>query len=162
MPAFYDAIAARTITCEVIDPAHAGPHHRGSLIDRPTMERRMTDPKQIAERYIALWNETDPAARRTRLADDWASDATYVDPMARVRGASEIDALIGGVHERFPNFSFKLIGKPDGHGEHIRFSWSLGPGDFVDAPIEGTDFAVIDASGRIAAVTGFIDRVPPM
>jgi len=122
----------------------------------------MTDPKQIAERYIALWNETDPAVRRTRLAEDWAGNATYVDPMARVRGAAEIDALIGGVQERFPNFSFKLIGKPNGHGENIRFSWSLGPGDFVDAPIEGTDFAVIDGDGRIAAVTGFLDRVPPM
>ena len=121
----------------------------------------MTDAKQIAERYIALWNETDPAVRKQLLAQDWADDATYVDPMMAGRGATEIDGLIDGVRQRFPNFSFRLIGKPDGHGEHVRFSWSLGPGDFADAPIEGTDIAVV-RDGRIEAVTGFLDKVPAM
>ena len=121
----------------------------------------MTEPKQIAERYIALWNEPDAAVRQQLLAQDWAHGASYVDPMMAGKGAAEIDALIGGVHKQFPNFSFKLIGKPDGHGDNIRFSWSLGPGDFVDAPIEGTDFAVVK-DGRIAAVTGFLDKVPAM
>jgi hypothetical protein len=99
--------------------------------------------------------------RKDLLAHDWTDDATYVDPMMAGHSPAEIDGLIGGVHARFPSFSFKLTGKPDGHGEHIRFSWSLGPGDFVDAPIEGTDFVQV-RDGRIAAVTGFLDRVPPM
>jgi hypothetical protein len=30
-----------------------------------------------------------------------------------------------------------------------------------EAPIEGTDFAVLK-DGRIASVTGFLDKVPPM
>ena len=121
----------------------------------------MTDPKQIAERYIAMWNEADTGVRQELLAQDWAADATYADPLMSGRGAAEIDGLVGGVHARFPNFSFKLIGKPDGHGEHIRFSWTLGPGDFVDAPIEGTDIVTV-RDGRIQSVTGFLDRVPPM
>jgi hypothetical protein len=124
------------------------------------MEFEMTDAKQIAERYIVLWNEPDAAVRQQLFAQDWTPTATYVDPMMAGTGPADIDALFGGVHQRFPNFSFKLIGKPDGHGENIRFSWSLGPGDYVDAPIEGTDFAVVK-DGRIAAVTGFLDRVPP-
>ena len=119
----------------------------------------MTDATTIAERYIALWNEPDPAVRKELLAQDWADAATYADPIMAGRGLAEIDGLIGGVQQRFPNFSFRLIGKPDGHGEYVRFSWSLGPGDFVDAPIEGTDFAVV-RDGRIAAVTGFLDKVP--
>ena len=119
----------------------------------------MTDPRLIAERYVALWNETDPAVRQTLLADDWADGATYVDPMMEAHGASEIDGLIAGVQTRFPNFSFTLIGRPDGHGEHVRFSWTLGPGDYVDAPIQGTDYAVV-RDGRIQAVTGFLDRIP--
>ena len=121
----------------------------------------MTEPKQIAERYIALWNEPDAAVRQQLLAQDWIDGASYVDPMMAGKGVAEIDALIGGVHKQFPNFSFKLIGKPDGHGDNIRFSWSLGPGDFVDAPIEGTDFVRL-ADGKLAAVTGFLDKVPPM
>ena len=39
----------------------------------------MTDPKLIADRYIALWNETDPAVRRRLLAEDWLEQASYVD-----------------------------------------------------------------------------------
>jgi hypothetical protein len=125
------------------------------------MEFKMTDPKQIAERYIALWNEADAGVRQELLAQDWADDATYVDPVMSGRGAAEIDSLVDGVHARFPSFSFTLIGKPDGHGEHVRFSWTLGPGDFVDAPIEGTDIITV-RDGRIQSVTGFLDRVPPM
>jgi hypothetical protein len=121
----------------------------------------MTDAQSIADRYIALWNEPDPTVRRQLLSQHWMEDARYVDPLMAGQGATEIDALIGGVQKQFPNFSFRLIGKPDGHGENIRFSWSLGPGDVVDAPIEGTDFAVV-RDGRIAAVTGFLDKVPAM
>jgi hypothetical protein len=121
----------------------------------------MTDAKLIADRYIALWNEPDPAVRRRLLAEDWAEEASYVDPMMAGRGAADIDTLIAGVQKQFPDFSFRLTGKPDGYGENIRFSWALGPGDYVDAPIEGTDFARLE-NGRIAAVTGFLDRVPAM
>ncbi|HVX82014.1 MAG TPA: nuclear transport factor 2 family protein [Devosiaceae bacterium] len=121
----------------------------------------MTDHALIADRYIALWNETDSNVRRSLLASHWSSDARYVDPLMAGKGPDEIDALIAGVQKQFPNFSFRLTGKPDGHGNHMRFSWSLGPGDFVDAPIEGTDFVEL-ADGRIRSVTGFLDRVPQM
>ena len=120
----------------------------------------MTDATEIANRYIALWNEKDGAVRQSLLAKHWAADATYVDPMMAGSGAGEIDALIGGVQARFPAFSFRLIRKPDGYGDQIRFSWGLGPED-DDSPIEGTDFVVIK-DGRIQSVSGFLDRVPPM
>ncbi len=58
-------------------------------------------------------------------------------------GRDGIDALIAGVQQRFPDFKFTLIGEPNGYGEHVRFSWGLGP-DGVDSPIKGTDFAVLE------------------
>ena len=121
----------------------------------------MTDPRQIAERYIALWNEADTGTRRELFVQDWAADATYVDPLMAGSGTAEIDGLVAGVKARFPSFAFRLIGNPDGHGDHIRFSWTLGPGDFVDAPIEGTDIVLL-REGRIQSVTGFLDRMPQM
>ena len=120
----------------------------------------MTNAAEIADRYIALWNERDGGVRQSLLARHWAGDATYVDPMMSGRGTAEIDRLIGGVQTRFPHFAFRLTGKPDGYGDHVRFSWALGPED-DDAPIEGTDFLVI-REGRIQSVSGFLDRVPPM
>jgi hypothetical protein len=63
--------------------------------DHQQMEQEMTDPAQIADRYIAVWNETDPARRRTLLADGWTKNATYVDPLAAGEGHEQIGALIG-------------------------------------------------------------------
>lgn len=118
----------------------------------------MTNPFDIAETYIAAWNETDAAARRAMIADTWTADATYIDPLAAVAGHEGVDGLIAGVQERFPDFRFALIGEPDGHGEHVRFSWGLGP-DGAEAPIKGTDYVRVEG-GRLKSVTGFLDQVP--
>ena len=118
----------------------------------------MTDAQTIAERYIALWNERDATRRGEMLRAGWSGDARYADPLASVRGTAEISALIGGVQQRFPEFSFALIGKVDGFGDNVRFSWGLGPNG-ADAPIKGTDFASL-RDGKIESVTGFLDQVP--
>jgi hypothetical protein len=119
----------------------------------------MTDIQTIARRYIDLWNERAPARRREILAADWARDARYVDPLMSGAGHDGVDALIAGVQQRFPDFRFTLIGEPNGYGDHVRFSWGLGP-DGADSPIKGTDFAEL-SDGRIRSITGFLDQVPP-
>ena len=118
----------------------------------------MTDARTVAISYIDLWNERIPARRREILAACWASDARYVDPLMSGDGHDGVDALISGVQQRFPDFKFKLIGEPNGYGDHVRFCWGLGP-DGVDSPIKGTDFAVL-SDGRIRSITGFLDQVP--
>lgn len=118
----------------------------------------MTDVKTIARRYIELWNEKTASRRREMLASDWTADARYVDPLMSGDGADGVDALIAGVQQRFPDFRFSLIGEPNGYGDHLRFSWGLGP-DGADSPIKGTDFAVLK-EGRIRSITGFLDQVP--
>lgn len=118
----------------------------------------MTDPNTIARRYIELWNERMTERRRELLSESWTTDASYVDPVMKGDGRDGIEALIAGVQQRFPDFRFKLIGEPDGYGDHIRFSWGLGP-DGAESPIKGTDFAVL-RDGRIRSVTGFLDQVP--
>nr|WP_314076082.1 nuclear transport factor 2 family protein [uncultured Roseococcus sp.] len=115
----------------------------------------MTHANDIAENYIALWNETDAGRRRAMLAQGWTEAATYVDPMMKGQGHVEIDALVGAVHARFPGFRFGLLKPADGHGDFVRFSWGLGP----DHPIKGSDVLVVEG-GKIRAVIGFLDQVP--
>jgi len=115
-------------------------------------------PDATATAYLAAWNETDAAARRRLIADAWTADATYVDPMGAAEGPAALDATIAAVHERFPGFRFALLGDADGHGPNVRFTWGLGPQD-QEPPIVGTDFVRL-RDGRIAEVTGFLDRVP--
>ena len=62
----------------------------------------MTNATDIAEIYIAAWNETDARARRAMIADTWTADAIYVDPLAAVAGHDGLDALIAGVTPVLP------------------------------------------------------------
>lgn len=118
----------------------------------------MTDPTTVARTYLQHWNETDPNRRAALLSEGWSEQARYVDPMASVEGREQIGQLIGGVHERFPGFRFTLLGEPDGHGDHVRFSWSLGPAG-SEPPIKGSDVVELH-EGRFARVIGFLDQVP--
>ena len=118
----------------------------------------MRDASKLAEDYIALWNETDQTRRLTLLGATWTTDASYVDPLMHGHGHQEIDGLIGGVQAKFPAFRFTLLKPADGFGDHVRFSWGLGPhgGEPV---IKGTDFVVRNRD-QIKSVVGFLDQVP--
>lgn len=116
------------------------------------------DATAIAQRYIAVWNETDAARRAELIEAHWTADARYVDPMAQASGREQISALVGAVHQRYPGFRFSLSGNAEAHGDNLRFSWTLGPSGAEDL-IQGTDFAQLDA-GKLQSVTGFLDKVP--
>lgn len=118
----------------------------------------MIQAGEIADRYIAVWNETDAERRRALIAENWAESATYVDPLMQGQGHDQIGALIGAVHARFPGFRFSLDGRADGYGDKVRFSWALGPEGQADM-IKGTDFVVLEGE-RLISVIGFLDKVP--
>lgn len=119
----------------------------------------MSDFTDLAERYIAAWNETDPATRLRAVEELYSRDARYVDPLVVAEGREEIDATIGAVQAQFPGFAFSLAGPVDGHHDQARFSWQLGP-EGAAAPIAGFDVAVVNARGELQTVLGFLDRVP--
>jgi hypothetical protein len=119
----------------------------------------MTASPDLAARYLAAWNQTDPAARRAAVADLFTEDARYTDPLADVTGRDAIEATIAAVQAQFPGFVFRLAGPVDAHHDQVRFTWHLGP-EGQEAPIVGFDVAVTDGDGRIRAVLGFLDRVP--
>jgi hypothetical protein len=119
-------------------------------------------PQELAERYLAAWNETDPAARRKLVDDAWAEDGSYTDPLVVAEGRDAIDATLGAVQAQFPGLRFRLGGPVDAHHGIARFTWELGPADAPDAEplVIGFDVLVADAEGRIAQVLGFLDKVP--
>ncbi|MFF7452980.1 nuclear transport factor 2 family protein [Kitasatospora sp. NPDC008115] len=124
---------------------------------RPT-ELQPTGLQQLAARYLAAWNETDPAARRKLVDEAWAEDGTYTDPLAAVTGREGVDALIGAAQAQFPGLVFTL-GPVDAHHDIARFTWNLGPAG-EEPLVIGFDVLVADSEGRIASVYGFLDRVP--
>ncbi len=119
----------------------------------------MTMFDELAQRYIAAWNETDPTARRAAVDELYSEDARYIDPMALAEGREAIAATIAAVQGQFPGFVFRLAGPVDAHHDQARFSWELGPAG-QQAPIVGFDVAVTDRAGRLQTVLGFLDKVP--
>jgi hypothetical protein len=113
----------------------------------------------LAGRYLAAWNETDPAARRALVDALFTEDVRYTDPMADVEGREGMDGLIAAVQAQFPGFVFRPAGPADAHHDQVRFTWHLGP-EGADAPVVGSDVAVTGGDGRIRTVLGFLDRVP--
>ncbi|WP_433893927.1 nuclear transport factor 2 family protein [Streptomyces sp. CA-111067] len=118
----------------------------------------MSDVQYLVQRYIAVWNETDPAARRRQIDEVFAADARYTDPLADVRGRDALDAVIGAVQGQFAGLVFTL-GPVDAHHDLARFTWELGPAG-GESLVVGFDVAVIGDDGLVSAVHGFLDKVP--
>jgi hypothetical protein len=116
----------------------------------------MTD---LIDRYLACWNATDAAERRSLLERSWTADASYVDPLAQAQGLDAIDATIAAVQGQFPGFVFTQVGDVDAHHRQARFTWGLGPAG-EEPLVIGFDVAVTAEDGRIESVLGFLDKVP--
>jgi hypothetical protein len=55
----------------------------------------------IAERYLAVWSEPDPASRRAAIAGLWAPDATEFIEGTRFHGHEELDTRVAGSYAEF-------------------------------------------------------------
>jgi hypothetical protein len=113
---------------------------------------------KVIDRYIESWNETDPVARRALIAEVWAEHGRYTDPLALAEGRDAIDATIAAVQAQFGGLRFSA-GPVDAHHDTARFTWSLGTAG-AEPLVIGFDVAVLTDDGRIAAVHGFLDKVP--
>ena len=121
----------------------------------------MSNVKEVVERYLAAWNERDPAKRRAIIAKAWTEDANYTDPDRSGDGHEGISAMIAAVHERFNDaYQFRLKNGFEAYGNRVRFQWEAGGTN--DAPLHfvGTDFGIISSDGRLKSVTGFVDEAP--
>ncbi|WP_406498787.1 nuclear transport factor 2 family protein [Streptomyces sp. NBC_00846] len=120
----------------------------------------MTAHEDAVQRYFVAWNAATPEDLEKAVAAAFTETATYTDPLADVRGHEELTATINGAHEQFPGFEFRLTGTPDGHHAIVRFSWELVSTTDGSAPVAGSDVLELADDGRIASVSGFLDRVP--
>jgi hypothetical protein len=116
----------------------------------------MADLQDIAQRYIATFNETDPGRRRAQLEALYTPDARYIDPHVELAGRAEIDAFISSTQERFPGFEFRLGGPVDAHHRQARFQWHVSPAGEPDPTYVGFD-VIVTEDDRLQRVYGFLD-----
>jgi hypothetical protein len=72
-----------------------------------------------------------------------------------------MSALIGAVQQQVPGHYFRLVDdEVDAHHNVMRFSWELVPAGGGESVAIGFDVAEVRDDGRIAGVTGFLDKAP--
>ncbi|MEV5576707.1 hypothetical protein AB0L06_42345 [Spirillospora sp. NPDC052269] len=57
------------------------------------------DTHDLVTRYVAVWNEPDPARRREAVASLWAEDAVERVEEAEWRGLAELENRVAEAHE---------------------------------------------------------------
>ena len=120
----------------------------------------MSDFDTTVQRYLAAWNEPNPATRRETIEEVFAENVRYVDPLAAIEGRDALHALIGAVQAQFPGLVFTAGGPADAHHDQARFTWHLGRAG-EEPLVVGFDVAELAPDGRIRTILGFIDQAPP-
>ncbi|MBA3378501.1 MAG: nuclear transport factor 2 family protein [Chloroflexia bacterium] len=119
-----------------------------------------TDIVALIDRYISIWNHTDPAARRGLIDATWARDATYTDPVLNGSGRDGIDAMIAGFQQAYPAHTFELSGDNPRDGAARRFGWRL-LSPTGELQMTGEDVYELDAEGLLQSIVGSFDQPVP-
>jgi hypothetical protein len=112
----------------------------------------------IDDGYLAMWNETDAQRRRAIIDRTWTADGTYVDPLLEASGATALDGMVAGVHDRFPGHRFRRTSGIDVHHDRLRFGWELVAPD-GSVTVAGVDVGQLTGE-RLQVITGFFGPLP--
>ena len=109
------------------------------------------DTITIVTRYLAVWNEPDPAVRRAAIEDIWLPDGTEFVHEAHHHGYAELEARVSSPYQAFvASGKYKVEGAGDvtRHDDIVMFTAQL------VAPEGAVDFAtrvflLLGEDGRI-------------
>jgi hypothetical protein len=110
-------------------------------------------PQDLADRYVAVWNETDPVARRKRVAELWPPDGMHFVKTLEVRGYDALEKRITGSHQksvRDLGHRFRAMQNAKTLRNVITFNWEMIAADGKVLAV-GLEFLVLDEQGRIVA-----------
>jgi hypothetical protein len=119
----------------------------------------MAEVTTIVDRYLDMWNETDPDRRGETIALAWVESGQYVDPALQATGHDALSAMVEQVHERFPGHRFRRTSGIDLHHDLVRFGWELAAPDGA-VTVAGVDIGELAEDGRLARITGFFGELP--
>jgi hypothetical protein len=123
----------------------------------------MADHDHFADRYIAVWNERDPKARREQIASLWAENAVHLSPAHEARGYAALEERVAGAHDKFVaegGYLFRRAGPVDSHHDVIRFRWEMVPAGGGRVEAAGQQVLLLQADGRLRADYQFSEPTP--
>jgi hypothetical protein len=122
------------------------------------MESSM-NPQEIANRYAAVWNETDAAIRRRQIEELWAPDGVHYVRTLEARGYDALEKRVTGSHEknvRDAGNHFRAVQNAQVLRNAVTFNWEMTAPDASRVLAVGLEFLLLGEDGRIAADYQFI------
>jgi hypothetical protein len=136
----------------------------------------LRNPIELATRYMMVWNEPSPAARRATVRELWTEDGVHIlqppeeavkiasrpgiglTATFQARGHEELTARVESAHEEFVatgQMVFRLRDDVVQLHDMVRFSWeAVSDGEVVGG---GSDVLLLDGDGRIRADYQFVE-----
>jgi hypothetical protein len=130
----------------------------------------LRNPIELADRYVAVWNEPSPQVRRTTVRELWAEDGVHLlqppedavtiaarpglglTAIFQARGHEELTARVESAYEEFVasgQMTFRRSGDVTRLHDMVRLSWeAVSGGEVVGG---GSDVLLLDVDGRIRA-----------
>ena len=136
----------------------------------------MTDPNELAERYIAVWNEPDPAARDELIASLFVETGVQLvrppeefrrraaelamTSTLEVRGHEQLRARVTRAYDEFVvagGHRFTPAGPAERIQDVVKFRWEMVPRDGGDVAGAGLEVLLLADDGRIRADYQFVE-----
>jgi hypothetical protein len=120
----------------------------------------MSRADDLAQRYIDIWNETDPAARRPQIAGLWVEDGTHYVKTREVHGHADLEIRVATSHQTNVterNYRFELAGGVEPLRDMVKFNWRMVPRGGGAVAATGLIVLLLAEDGRIRTDYQFVD-----
>jgi hypothetical protein len=146
---------------------------------RPPDQQRedvVIEPKELADRYVAVWTEPDTDRRRQRITQLWAEDGVHIlEPPQEVRetaatlgmtptlkacGHDALQVRVTRSYEQFVaggGFIFRARDNAARLDDVVKFNWEMVRTSDGEVAGVGLDILVLDDDGRIRIDYQFIE-----
>jgi hypothetical protein len=118
----------------------------------------MNAAQQLADRYVAVWNETEADARRQAIAKLWAPDGLHYVKTRKAHGYEALETRIAGSYEknvRDGGSRFRAAKNAQALPGVVTFNWEMLTAGGEVAAV-GLEFLVLDDRGRILTDYQFV------
>lgn len=120
----------------------------------------MSHAEDLARRYVHIWNEADPAARRAQVAALWIEDGTHYVRVREVHGHSDLETRVATSHQTNVaerNYRFEVAGGIEQLRDMVKFNWRMVPNGGGAVAATGLIVCLLAEDGRIRIDYQFID-----
>jgi hypothetical protein len=135
------------------------------------------DPRELAGRYVAVWNEPDARLRREAIHELWAADGVHIlqppqeirkvavglgftSATLQARGHDALEVRVTRAYEEFVapgQFIFQARDNTDRLDNVVKFNWDMVSPGGDEVAGTGLEILILDEHGRIKTDYQFIE-----